>query len=367
MNTIVLIMLIFWICGFADAVTGNHFKLGTGFTNGLNQLGNMILIILGFYCFSTVLVDHHIEALKQISSSMPMDLSVFTSMVLDTSMGGYPSAMEIASTTQLGLFTGILITSTVGCFICFQLPFILTYISQKDLPSMFSGIIPGILCVPPALLLGGIVLKVNLQTMLINMVPILIICAVLIAGVLKFPEKLQVFLTLFGKLVEVMAQGTSVYILLGLFVPALLPVPKEDVLNILEMTVKVTITMTGGMVFSEFILNFCRKPVQWCADQLNINESAMLGLILSLISPLIMFPLYSQMDSRGKYLNAAFLVVGSYVIGGQMAFVAEVSAGNGLTAFFVVKIVGGLLSLILSGLMFEKSKKPLSSCIQERD
>lgn len=351
MNVIVLIMLFFWVLGFIDSVTGYHLKIGKGFTNGLAQLGNMVMFILGFYCFSSYIVQNHTEFFTRLAAYLPFDPSVLTSMLLDTSMGGYPVAIQIAETPEIGMFTGVLVTSSIGCLVCFLLPILMGSVKNKDLGIMLTGLIPGILTVPAGLLAGGLLLGLDLKTLLLNMIPILIVCMILIAGVLKFPETLSKILTVFGRLVEILAQGSSVLVILGLFIPVLKFIPDDTTYQVLAVSLKVTITMGGGMVLSELILQHGRKPIRKCAEKLGVNSYSALGLFLSLVSPLIMFPMFKDMDTKGKIMNASFMVMGSYVIGGQMAFVAEMTSSFVVFVFILSKIIAGILGTRLSVIM----------------
>ena len=53
------------------------------------------------------------------------------------------------------------------------------------------------------------------------------------------------------------------------------------------------------------------------------------------------------MDEKGKQLNSAFSISGSYVLGGSMAFVSAVSSGYVVTVFIISKLVSGLLSMFI--------------------
>jgi ethanolamine transporter EutH len=57
------------------------------------------------------------------------------------------------------------------------------------------------------------------------------------------------------------------------------------------------------------------------------------------------------MDTKGKIMNASFMVMGSYVIGGQMAFVAEMTSSFVVFVFILSKIIAGILGTRLSVIM----------------
>ena len=61
-----------------------------------------------------------------------------------------------------------------------------------------------------------------------------------------------------------------------------------------------------------------------------------------------MLPLYEKMDERGKMMNSAFCVMGAYVLGGQMAFMAGVTDGRNVGIYILSKLVGGVLAAALA-------------------
>ena len=62
---------------------------------------------------------------------------------------------------------------------------------------------------------------------------------------------------------------------------------------------------------------------------LGVNSYSVVGLIISLATCISMIPMMEKMDDRGKVMNAAFAVSGSFVLGGQLAFIASVEPAVG--------------------------------------
>ena len=104
-------------------------------------------------------------------------------------------------------------------------------------------------------------------------------------------------------------------------------------------------------MLSRLILAWCGRPIAWAARRLGVNETAVVGLILSLATSLSMLPMFHQMDARGKVMNAAFTVSGAFALGGQMAFIASVEPGGVVAAFVVSKLLGGCCALLAAALL----------------
>lgn len=126
MNTVTLIMLVFFLLGFLDYITGNHLHIGSGIEKGLGQLGNMAMSVIGFYVFSETIVANNIDAIKNFTSALPFDPSILTSMVLDVTMGGFSVANVIADSPEMVFFSGLLVASGVGCLVAFEIPVVFT-------------------------------------------------------------------------------------------------------------------------------------------------------------------------------------------------------------------------------------------------
>ena len=81
-----------------------------------------------------------------------------------------------------------------------------------------------------------------------------------------------------------------------------------------------------------------------------------MGLLLSLGTSIAMIPLFSQMDRKGKMMNAAFSVSGAYVLGGQLGFISSVVDGNGVIIYMISKIIAGLLAIVFVLIFYREEK-----------
>ena len=78
-------------------------------------------------------------------------------------------------------------------------------------------------------------------------------------------------------------------------------------------------------------------------------------MLLNCATSLAILPLVSRMDEKGKMLNAAFSVSGTYVLGGQLGFVSSVSDGATVTVFVITKVLCGVLSIIIMDIAYRRS------------
>ena len=98
-----------------------------------------------------------------------------------------------------------------------------------------------------------------------------------------------------------------------------------------------------------------KKPVSGVAVGLEtlegVNSASVMGLLLSLGTSIAMIPLFSQMDRKGKMMNAAFSVRG-----GQLGFISSVVDGNGVIIYMISKIIAGLLAIVFVLIFYREEK-----------
>ena len=95
---------------------------------------------------------------------------------------------------------------------------------------------------------------------------------------------------------------------------------------------------------SELILKFFRKQINAAASRMGINDTAAVSLLMTCATSLAVMPLFSRMDDKGKEVVAAFSLSGSFVIGGSLAFVSNVTDGYTVLIFVVTKLICGIVS-----------------------
>lgn len=282
------------------------------------------------------------------ASGMPFDLSMIAGLLLAPDMGGFPMSVRLAQNPAMGLFSGMLISSSIGCLLSFQLPIALTMIRPGDVPVMMRGIIPGMIAVPAGLSVGGLCLGIPVTALVFQMLPVLILCVLLAIGFWKFPGAMEKLLTVFGKAVRVLGIVLFTLVMLGLFFEPLKVAEDALVFEALTVVTKITVIVCGALTFSDVLMRWAKPVLGKCAGRLGVNISSVMGLFICLTSGVAMLPLYEKMDERGKMMNSAFCVMGAYVLGGQMAFMAGVTDGRNVGIYILSKLVGGVLAAALA-------------------
>ena len=265
-------------------------------------------------------------------------------------------AAELAGDSRIGLFSGILLTSGLGCLLSFQLPIALNMIRACDVSMMMRGIIPGILTAPAGLFVGGLAMGIPVGQLLFQMLPVFVFCGVLSLIFWKFPGRMEKIMTVFGQAIRVLGLFLFFLVVLGLFYTPLKIVDNALIFESLTVIVKITVIMCGALIVSDLLIRFARPFIHRCAQLMGVNEISVLGLFICLTSGAAMLPAYEQMDERGKMMNSAFCVMGAYVFGGQMGFIASVTDGKNVGIYIVSKLFSGILAVAVVWILMRKKK-----------
>ena len=130
MNIFIAILLVLAAVGLVDQLAGGRLGLGAEFDHGIHTMGGMALSLVGIYCIGITVVQNSAQQVAQLSSLLPFDPSLLIGCLLAPDLGGYSIAKQMAATPALGLFSGLIVASTLGCTISFVLP-----IAMSSIPS----------------------------------------------------------------------------------------------------------------------------------------------------------------------------------------------------------------------------------------
>lgn len=359
MNLIIGILLILSIIGLLDKVTGNHLGFEEEFDSGLSIMGSTMLSILGIYCIGVTFAQTHVATIQEAAAGMPFDPSVLVGSLLSCDLGGFAISARIADVPLLGTFSGVIIASSLGVTISFQLPLFLSALSGFNMIKVLKGLILGIAVLPLSFFISGVLLHIPLGQLACNLLPVLILCGFLVFLVVTFPNLFSRILNLVGNIIKLLCALFFIVVIAGFFIPSFAMVEKDLVYEATTIVIKMTIIVCGSLILSKLVLKYCPKAITFIAGKLDINEAAAVGLLVSLCSSLSMLPLYHKMDRRGKMMNLAFSVSGAYVIGGQLAFISSLCPGNTVLIFIFSKLLGGALAIGLTHFVMSSAFKKI--------
>ena len=356
---LIAVMAAFAILGGLDRVFGNRFGLGQEFENGILAMGSLALAMVGIITLSPVLAQVLTPVAGPIYSFLGADPAMFAGTILACDMGGGSLAQAMTENPQAALLGGVICGSMLGATVVFTIPVALGILSEQDRPFLAKGILCGVVTVPVGILVGGLVAGFPIIMVLRNLIPIVLIAALIALGLWKAEKAMIKGFGWFGKgvvaLITVGLVCAIVESLTGfLIIPGMAPI--ED--GFLTAGA-IAIVLAGAFPLVFIITKLLKKPLMKFGRLLGINDTAAAGLIATLANSIATFGMAKDMDDRGKVVNIAFAVSAAFVFGDHLGFTAGF-APEMLPAMIVGKLAGGISAIAVAMLLTRKKKDPLA-------
>ncbi len=334
-------MAIFAVLGALDRILGNRYGLGQEFENGILAMGSLAMAMVGIVCLAPVLAALLKPVVVPVYRFLGADPAMFAGTILACDMGGGPLAAEMTADPDAALLGGVITGSMLGATIVFTIPVAMGILEEKDRPAMAKGILCGIVTIPLGVLAGGIAAGFSLGMVLRNLIPIILIAALIALGLWKAEQAMVQGFTVFGKIVvAVVTVGLVAAIVEALtefvVIPGMAPISDG-----FETVGAIAIVLAGAFPLVYVATKLLRKPLTKIGKKLGINDAAAAGLIASLANSIATFGLVKEMNQRGKVVNIAFAVSAAFVFGDHLGFAAGF-APEVLSAMIVGKLVGGI-------------------------
>ena len=344
---LIWIMAVFAAAGALDRIFGNRLGLGQEFENGLLAMGSLALAMVGIISLAPVLAGLLRPVVVPVYALLGADPAMFAGTILASDMGGGSLAQELSNDPQAALFGGVLCGSMLGATIVFTIPVALGILRPEDRPAMAKGILAGIVTIPVGLLAGGLVAGFPIGMILSNLIPIVLIAALIALGLWKAEKAMIKGFGIFGKgVVAVITIGLGAAIVESLTGFSIIPgmAPIEDGF----LTVgAIAIVLAGAFPLVFVITKLLQKPLLKVGKWLGVNDTAAAGLIASLANSIATFGMVKDMDERGKVVNIAFAVSAAFVFGDHLGFTAGF-APQMLPSMIVGKLVGGITAVAVA-------------------
>ena len=351
---LITVMAVFAVLGAADRILGNRFGLGQEFENGILAMGSLALAMIGIITLSPVLADVLTPVAGPVYSFLGADPAMFAGTILACDMGGGALAQAMTADPQAAGLGGVICGSMLGATIVFTIPVALGILPERDRPFLAKGILAGIVTIPVGILVGGLTAGYPLMMVLRNLIPIVLIGALIALGLWKAEKAMINGFGWFGKgIVALITVGLVAAIVEALTGFAIIPgmAPIEEGF----MTAgSIAIVLAGAFPLVFVITKLLKKPLMKFGHLLGVNDTAAAGLIATLANSIATFGMTKDMDERGKVVNIAFAVSAAFVFGDHLGFTAGF-APELLVAMIAGKLAGGISAIAVAMLLTRKS------------
>lgn len=338
------LIAVFLAVGGLDRIFGNRLGLGKEFEEGIVTLGQLALTMVGILVLAPVLAEWLEPVVVPVYRALGADPAMFAGSILACDMGGAPLAKELAKSPEAAALGGILTASMLGVTISFTLPVAMDLLAEKDRIFASKGILCGILTIPAGVLAGGLAAGFSLGMILKNLVPVVLLSALIALGLWKAEKLLLKVFGVFGKVISaistlgLMAAGleqiTGVTVIPGM----------GDLQEAFVVVGEIAMVLAGAFPMIAVIKKLLKKPLLKAGKAIGVNDTSAAGLIASLANSIATFGMVKDMDDRGKVLNMAFAVSGAFVFGDHLAFTAGFEPTM-VSALIVGKLTAGVAAV----------------------
>lgn len=352
-DIIIWVMGAFALLGAADRIFGGRFGLAKSFEEGILAMGSLALAMVGIICLAPVLAGLLKPVVVPVFSFLGADPAMFAGTILACDMGGGALAAEMTDNPQAALLGGVLTGSMMGATIVFTIPVALGILLPEDRPYMAKGILCGIITIPLGVFVGGLVAGFPVKMVAVNIIPTVLIAALIALGLWRWERGMIRGFTVFGKAITVVITvGLGAAIFQALTGMALIP-GMAPITDGFETVGAIAIVLAGAFPLVFVITKLLQKPLLKLGGLLGMNDTAAAGLIASLANSIATFGMVKDMDNRGKVINVAFAVSAAFVFGDHLGFTAGF-APEMLIPVIVGKLVGGISAIGVAMLLTKK-------------
>lgn len=344
---LIAVMAVFALLGGLDRILGNKFGIGKEFEEGILAMGSLAIAMIGVITLAPVLASVLKPVVVPVFNLLGADAAMFAGSILACDMGGGALAAQMAADPDAALLGGVLTGSMLGATIVFTIPVAMGILDEADRPAMAKGILCGIVTIPIGVLVGGLVAGFPVLMVLRNLVPIVLIAALIVFGLWKSEDSMIRGFAVFGKgVVALITAGLAVAIVQELtgfvILPGMAPISEG-----FQTVGEIAIVLAGAFPLVAVLTKLLKKPLLKLGKILGVNDVSAAGLVASLANSIATFGMVKEMDRRGKVVNIAFAVSAAFVFGDHLGFTAGF-APTMLPAMIVGKLAGGISAVAVA-------------------
>lgn len=353
MEIVNYILVGFAVIAGIDRIFGCKLGLGKDFERGINMAGALILAMGGMLVLCPVIAEL-LSGLAGLSSKY-FDFSIIPAVLLPNDAGASPICLSLASSPEVGLLNGMVVSSMMGCTVSFLIPFVLQMTAKERHNDVIFGLLCGIITIPVGVLVSGIILGIDVVSLIFVLLPLLAFAGLLVFGILKFEKTTVKIFVAFGWVVKLVI---TVGLVVGIidFVTGYKVIPGTDSLdNVMKTVATIICVMVGAFPLLSLLEKILKKPLHSMGRALGINNTSSFGLFVTLGTSLTTFEMASKMDRRGLIFNSAFAVSASFMFMDHLAWTMSFAPETTL-AVILGKFISALSAVVFAFFMCKLRK-----------
>lgn len=369
------------VVGGVSYIINDQSELGQSFNEGLHAMANMFIPICGLMASVPFLKVFIANVFGPVFALFGGDPVVAAAIIMPPDCGSFALATEIGQSADLFpviIAIGFMCASTIA----FNVPIGLSMLEKKDHKYLALGTMSGFLSVPFGVFITSVivmftqpairtaftsvgapdhVVMLTLGMILRNMIPLVVICALLALGLKFFPNGMVKGFMVFGKLMTGALTLVVVACILqhytGIFTNVFgawgfdpIMADEENIFRAVELLGTIAMMLTGAFPMVTLIRKYLSRPLEKLGRLAGLEAVGSVGLVACLPNGLALFPFVKEMRPRDKVVVLAFLTCGGYCLGDFLAFNVNFQP-NLLIPVFIGQICGGIIGILFAKLL----------------
>lgn len=386
---VVYIIMACAIAGCLASVIKPESELGQQFVAGIDSIGPIFLPVAGIMASAPYLTAFVSAVFGPAYSAVGADPAMAATTFIAVDMGGYQLADALAETREswiMAMVTGYM----AGATIVFSIPVALKMLEKRDRKYLALGVMSGLLAIPIGVLVASAIIAVShpmvreivstnadatYQLALswgqigVNLIPPIIICVALAAGLKFKPDAMIKGFIVFGRVMEsalkivfvlvVVEYFTGVWsTLFGSFGFDPIIADEEDVFRALEVSGAIGMMLCGAFPMVYLIRRYLAKPLAKIGGAVGLSSDATAGLLAGSANVLALFSMVKDLRAKDKVICMAFAVCCAFLFGDHLSFTANFQP-NLIVVVLAGKLAAGICAIVFAKLLAVKKAEQL--------
>lgn len=344
---IVYVMVIFMALAALDRIFGSKFGLGEQFEEGFNAMGSLALGMIGINCLAPLLGGVINVSIGPFFKLFGADPAMAGTIILSIDTGGYALAHSMTSNKDIANLSAIILGSMMGPTLAFGIPVSLGIISKKDTKFLALGTLAGVIVIPFASAIGGLLAGYNIGLVVTNLIPIFIVSVVIALGLAFIPEGMIKFFKVFAKVMIAIITFAIALAIIQELTPIMILPGMAKLSESYIIIGNIAAMLAGAYPLVYVITKVFKKPFMKLGNTMGINDVSVAGLIATTANSIPMYNMVKNMDNKGKVINFAFACCAAFALGDHLGFAAGVEP-NMVMPMVVCKLVGGIICIFVA-------------------
>ena len=386
---VVYIIMTCAIAGCLASVIKPESELGQQFVAGIDSIGPIFLPVAGIMAAAPYLTAFVSAVFGPAYSAVGADPAMAATTFIAVDMGGYQLADALAETREswiMAMVTGYM----AGATIVFSIPVALKMLEKRDRKYLALGVMSGLLAIPIGVLVASAIIAVShpmvrevvstnadatYQLALswgqigVNLIPLIIICVALAAGLKFKPDAMIKGFIVFGRVMEsalkivfvlvVVEYFTGVWsTLFGSFGFDPIIADEEDIFRALEVSGAIGMMLCGAFPMVYLIRRYLAKPLAKIGGAVGLSSDATAGLLAGSANVLALFSMVKDLRAKDKVICMAFAVCCAFLFGDHLSFTANFQP-NLIVVVLAGKLAAGICAIVFAKLLAVKKAEQL--------